>query len=201
MPIKNPPPPILNTRAVASHLGKIARSDLTGPPGLILGASPDKLRYSDPHRNYFVRLDSIINGDLLLDAEPKSWRYLVVEDTTGVGELEVATSPNELNEEVVDRFLAMHHGKSAQHTLDAIHEAESLPEVAKTDFELRFIQVPALYFFAVWLHAPSEDILIPTTNGIKALKQGKAYSEQDVLKILKPRAAKSEAFNKDQEFR
>jgi len=201
MPIKNPKPPILNARVLAPHLGTISRSTLTGPPGQIFGMPPNTLQYSDPHRNYFVGLDSIIDGHLLEEAEPRSWRYLFVQGTIGVGELEVATSRSEQNEEVVDRFLAIHHGKSAQYTLDALHSAESLPAVAKTEFELRFLQVPALCFFAIWLHAPSADILIPTTDGVKSLKQGKPYSEHDVLTILEPRARQAIDFNTDREFR
>jgi len=201
MPIRNPIPPKLNARILTPYLTKITKSNLTKPPGQIVGTAPDDLRYSDPHRNYFVGLDSVIDGHLLDQAEPRSWRYLLIADTTGVGELEVASLPDDNSEEVVDRFVAIHHGKSAQYMLDALLTAESLPEVAKTDFELRYLQVPALYFFALWLHAPSENILIPTTDGIKALKQGTPYSEREVLDMLKPRAAQAERFNKDQGFR
>jgi len=201
MPIKSPMAPKFDPQVVAPFLNRIKSSNLTGPPGRIVGTAPDDLIYSDPFRNYFVGLNSILDGHLLDRAEPRSWTYLLVANAIGVGELEVATSVNDQGEEAVSRFLAIHHGTSAQNTLNALHVAESLPEVNKTDFEIRFLLVPALYFAALWLHASSDDVLIPTNDGVGALQKGKSYSTKHVLEVLRPLTTRSAQFNTSQEFR
>ncbi len=36
-----------------------------------------------------------------------------------------------------------------------------MEEVAKDDFELRVLRIPALYVMAFWLHGEKKDILVP----------------------------------------
>jgi hypothetical protein len=64
-----------------------------------------------------------------------------------------------------------------------------LPQIRKQDYELRFLEVPALNFVAVWLHGRSDDIImpLPPTFG-RNLNAFQAYSESEIIKVLKPEA-------------
>lgn len=189
MPIKHPRAPKLDVSVVTPYLAQITQSHLTGPKGSLVGVTPDNLLCSEPHQNYFVEFPSILEGALLAQAAPKSWSYLLIAHMSGVGALEVSTTLNETGEEVVNQFVAVHHGTGAERILDALRSAEALPEVAAQDFELRVLQVPTLSFSALWLHAATQDILFPISIAMKALQAEHPYSESEILNFLQPLAA------------
>lgn len=195
MPIVLPPAPKLDPGFIEKHLLTIASSTATGPPGMLLRNTPDSLSYTEPHRYYTIALDAIAGGRLLAAAAPGNWRYLIVSQDAGVGELEVSSTANVDGEIVVDRFVALHHSDAAQSTLDELHRAESSTALANEDFELRFLRVVSLYFDAVWLHSKKRDLIIPTTNAIKPLRRGQVYSEGDVIGVLQPMALEAQSFD------
>ena len=78
----------------------------------------------------------------------------------------------------------------SKETLEALRMAEALPQVKKQDYELRFLDIPAVYFVAVWLHAESDDILIPLPPAFGRWSAYQPCSESDMIKLLKPEAKK-----------
>ncbi|MEM7557916.1 MAG: hypothetical protein AAF394_02210 [Planctomycetota bacterium] len=194
MPIILPPAPTLESKIFEQHLHEITQSTATGPPGNLLDCVPDNLSYTEPHKYYTVPLEAILSGQLIGAALPRNWRYLIVNDDIGVGELELSSSVNADGENVVDRFVALHHGGAAQATLNALHRAESDKAFESEDFELRFLRVCSLYFDAVWLHSEKRDHIIPTTDAIELLKLGQVYSPSDVIGVLTPQAVKAQEF-------
>jgi hypothetical protein len=184
MAVVFPNPPSLNEQMLGRHLAQIADSPLSGAKGQLAGVTIDALSYTAPHQNWYSTLDALIAGRLLADAQAGSWRYLLCEENRAVGEFEVESD----DQQMAQRFLAVHHGSAAQLSVDALRFAESIPEVGDRDFEARFLKVPALNFSAIWLHRDDQDLIIPVTGHSEALTPRNAYSESDVVSALRPRA-------------
>jgi hypothetical protein len=77
----------------------------------------------------------------------------------------------------------------------AVKRAHSLLRRAsrgsKVPSEFRVLRVPALYFFAVWLHFPSQrsrDYFVPVMENFIGLKLGKKYARQPIQQVLKKTA-------------
>ena len=82
-------------------------------------------------------------------------------------------------------FLGLTHGPFTDATIKALTAAERLPKVAKADYELRLLKVPAVYLMALWLHGKDGDILIPMGDPPAGLKKNKAYTEAGVIRALR----------------
>ena len=57
--------------------------------------------------------------------------------------------------------------------------------------EFRVLRVPALYFFALWLHFPSkgsQDYFVPVMENFIGLKLGKKYTRKPIEQVLKKTA-------------
>lgn len=201
MPIVLPTAPRIDEGIVEQHLLRIAKSTATGPPGQLLNGPPDRLSYTDPHRNYTVTLDALSKGQLLAAASATTWRYLIVNQEKGVGELELASNIDADGNEVNDRFVALHHGEACQCTLDVLHSAESDGAIQDGDYELRFLSVASLYFDAVWLHSRERDFVIPINDRTRTLRKGQTYSEGDILGVLQPLALNAQRFDAELESR
>jgi len=88
------------------------------------------------------------------------------------------------------RFGALYETCFAKETLEALRKAEKLPQIKKQDYELRFLDIPSVYFVAVWLHRESDDILIPLPSTFGRWDAYQPYSESAMIKLLKPEAKK-----------
>jgi hypothetical protein len=88
------------------------------------------------------------------------------------------------------RFGGLFETCFSKETLEALRMAEALPQVKKQDYELRFLDIPVVYFVAVWLHAESDDILIPLPPAFGRWSAYQPCSESDMIKLLKPEAKK-----------
>jgi hypothetical protein len=86
-------------------------------------------------------------------------------------------------------FAGLYETCFSSETLEALHEAEKLPQVQKQDYELRFLEVPAISFVAVWLHGKSDDIIIPLPPAFgRKLNAYQPYSEAQIVDVLEPEA-------------
>jgi hypothetical protein len=74
---------------------------------------------------------------------------------------------------------------------EALNVAERLHLFQKQTFERRLLVLPALNFVAVWLHAESDDVIIPLPPTFDRWKAYQPYSEKELLKLLQPEANKA----------
>ena len=181
-----PPAPEGGKEIAYRHLGKV--------PGLVRKIRPEpvsvrEMTLSAPHQRYGALVDDLARGELLSKARLSTWRYLVLHEGVGIADVT-------LNQDLT--FNGVSASILHEATLIALREAEKLPQVKEKDYELRFLEVQGAHFLAIWLHGKSEDILIPVADRfISPLKANKAYSEAEVIKVLKPKAEETiEKFKK-----
>ena len=169
------------------------------PFGMRAEIHAEALAHSEPHPVFVATLDDLASGKLLAAAKQTGWRYLLVQNDEVVAEAELAggrrgakgakgTKPKGLE------FAGLTHGPFTGATVDGLHAAERLPQIAKADYELRLLKVPAVYLVALWLHGGPEDILIPMGNPPGGLKKNKPYSEAHVIRALRDVAVKTKEF-------
>jgi hypothetical protein len=127
-----------------------------------------------------------------LTAERISFKTEAVHRSNAIGEVEL--NADEKVGKLLD-FVALHQTPFAQAALDALRVAERLPQVTKQDYEIRYLKILAVYFVAVWLHAQSDDILIPLAPCPKSLNANHPYSESQVMELLKAPIQLAKQFN------
>lgn len=190
--ILHPPPPDGGKEIVYAEL-----KDMVENPGVVLGGrrAPDflpvplkEVALSDPHQSYWLGLNELAEGKLLSKARPVYWRYLVLHGQKAVAEVNLNADENR----GPLRFSSMSaEDPLSDATFVALRKAEKLEQVKTKDYQLRLLNAPhPLDFVALWLQRDSEDILIPLRSFNKDLEVNRAYSEADVIKILKPIAEK-----------
>jgi hypothetical protein len=72
----------------------------------------------------------------------------------------------------------------------ALQMAEQLPQVKKGDYEPRLLDISPILFVAVWLHGKSDDIIIPLPPTFERWNAYQAYSEKQMVELLKPATKK-----------
>jgi len=147
----------------------------------------EDLTIADPCRNYGVGLKDLTSGRFLSAARVGGWTYLFIHGTNAVGMGELIA-----DEKTGKALKANGLGSSnfSNETLEALRIAKELPQVKKSDYELRHLDIPAVYFVAVWLHGKSDDIIIPLPNTFGRWNAYQPYSESQMVKLLKPEAKK-----------
>jgi len=188
VPLVFPNPPPLDQAFLGRRLAQIAASDLSGAPGQIAGVEVAKLSYASPHQYWYSSDDAVVDNKLLANAVAKSWRLLLCEGRTGVGEIEIT-----LNQQPqASPAIVVHAGPAAQLSIEALAIAETVPEVRNEDVEPRFLRIPSLHFAAIWLHCEGFDRLIPISAVQPALSSLQVYSEAQVRQALLARAVRSD---------
>lgn len=171
---------------------EIAYHHLSSVPSLMRSArlkpvEINEMTLSEPHQTFAVDLRDVAKGELLSNARLFTWRYLVLHGETGIAEVRLNA-----DEKVgpILRFNGTGSSPTADAPVQALKAAEKLPQVKEKDYQLRYVELAGPPFFrALWLQRPQEDILIPIDDRfIKPLKANEAYSEGEVLKVLKPMA-------------
>jgi hypothetical protein len=167
---------------------------LTTPSGepvrFFTGAPDNALGVADPHRTYVVGLDDLLQGRLLEAARPVAWRYLLIRGEEAIGEVELSrTSESE------EFSAALHQGPFANAFLVALRAAERLPQVRKTQYELRYLKSAAVYLAALWLHGETSDLLIPLGPAPAKLAANKVYTESKMLSSLRATAQQAQRFS------
>jgi hypothetical protein len=181
VPIETPQPPDDALEAVRASVARRQPS----PRGLgrlrELGRrrAPERAdaTFSTPHRVFTAGLDELARGDALDSAAlPTGWRFLIDEGAEPVAAAEVqdttrAAAPAQVTE-----------GPFVAETATGLSAARELPTVRDTDFELRFLRVPALHLVAIWLSAPGrDDVLIPLDPAPDPFEAGRAYDAPDFV--------------------
>lgn len=185
MPITFPKAPRAAAAKLVGHLTELARERKM--PHRMAELRLESLSHSEAHAVYFVPLDALAEGKLLQAAKQTSWRYLLVQDNAPVAEAELAAGgrgAKGAKSRALD-FMSLTHGPFAGATVDALGAAERLPQVARDDYELRLLKIPAVYFVALWLHGAKDDILLPMGQPPGGLKPNEPYTEAQVIAALR----------------
>jgi len=88
-------------------------------------------------------------------------------------------------------------GPYVESTAAAIARAEADPDLARDDYEVRVLRIPALYFMGVWLknERGGADVLIPLDPAPSGLEAGRTFTPEDVLSALAAPARARLAFD------
>jgi hypothetical protein len=169
---------------VQEHVGQIRQAQ----PGTLGGLRMEDMTMAEPHRWYGVGAKDLASGQLLSAAMSRSWRYILIHGTNTVGVASVFDADAKTGNAL--KFGALYETCFAKETLEALREAEKLPQIKKQDYEVRFLDAISVYFVAVWLHGESDDIIIPLPNTFGRWNAYQPYSESQMIKLLKPEAKK-----------
>lgn len=171
---------------LAAHITDMVRVRAL-PKGMPTELQPERLSHSEPHPVYVATLDDLAKGKLLAGAKQTGWRYLLVQHDAAVAEAEVGAGRAGARGAKSGKleFLSLTHSPFTAATIEALTAAERMPKVAKADYELRLLKVPAVYLIALWLHGGDADILVPMGDPPGGLKKNKAYSEAGVIRALR----------------
>jgi len=164
---------------------QIVSKDLGAQSLKFLGVSRiEDLTIADPFQNYSVWPTNLASGQLLFEAKPTSWRYLLMKGTNAVGSEDLGA------DEKTGKPLVFYSLEKGDRMLAAVRIAEQLPQTQKSDYELRYLEIAPVEFVAIWLHGQSDDIIIPLPPTFGRWKAYQPYSESQMAKLLKPEVEK-----------
>lgn len=152
------------------------------------GLKKEDLTVAKPYREYcVVDLTNLASGHLLSAANIGHWRYLLLNGTNAVGAAEL-NADEETGKAL--GFNSLQRPFEPNAPLKALRIAEKLPQIEKEDYEVRYLEIPPVLFVAVWLHAKSDDIIIPLPDTFGRWNAYQPYSERQIIKPLKTEAEK-----------
>lgn len=151
------------------------------------GFQIEELTIANPYRAYSVGLTNLASGQLLSAARPGNWCYLLMHGTNAVAAAEL--TGDETNGKAL-KFAGLEQTGYSNETLEALQMAGKLPQMKQQNYELRRLDCPAILFVAVWLHAKSDDIIIPLPPTWGRWNAYQPYSESQMIQLLKPAAQK-----------
>lgn len=160
------------SRSISRYLGGYQIEDLT---------------IANPFRDYAIGLTNLASGQLLAGTRAGTWRYLLMHGTNTVGAAELMADPTN---GMALKFAGLDTTDFSREMLEALRQAESLPQIQKQDYELRRLDCPSVLFVAVWLHGKSDDILIPLPPTTGHWNAYQTYSERQLIELLQPEAEK-----------
>jgi hypothetical protein len=198
MPIITRKAPRRGAAVLAANLTDMVRTR-TVPAGMKAEMRAESLAHSEPHPVFVATLDDLAAGKLLGAAKQTGWRYLLVQNDEVVAEAELTAGRRGAKGAKTARnqdleFAGLTHGPFTGATVDGLHAAERLPQIAKADYELRLLKVPAVYLVALWLHGGGDDILVPLGQAPKGLRKNKAYTEAGVIRALRATVVRTKEF-------
>ncbi|MEY2465758.1 MAG: hypothetical protein QOD03_279 [Verrucomicrobiota bacterium] len=164
------------------NAGRILRGDSNFFGGLRI----EDLTTVAPHREYYLtNLAGLASGHLLSATTSRSWQYLLVDGTNNaVGAAMLIEDGNKAL-----KFATLQRSFFPDAILVALRAAEKLPQIKKQNYEVRYLVIDSVSFMAVWLHAESDDIIIPLPPTFGRFNDYQPYSESRIIKVLKKDAA------------
>jgi hypothetical protein len=154
------------------------------------GLSIEDLTIAAPYQSYSVGLTNLAAGELLSAVNlgiGGGWKYPVMHGTNAVGWAFVRAD-DKTGKAV--KCAQLGESRLCNEMLESLRIAERLPQVKKQDFELRSLDMPWIFFSALWLHGKSDDIIIPLPDNWGRWNAFQPFSENEVIKFLKPIAQK-----------
>ena len=164
--------------------GGLAHS-ISSDPKLFPNLHPEDLSLIAPLPIYLTGKEKFAQGELLSSAKSAQWAYIVMHEGKAVGEVDLRTA-SEAGAPIKPPFVASVSNAStyANALLEALHQAEQLSQVKKTDYEARILGAPFISLHALWLHGKTDDILIPFFKTPRGITAGQPYTEADIIKLL-----------------
>ncbi|UGT43846.1 hypothetical protein LTV02_10850 [Nocardia yamanashiensis] len=177
MPLQLPEPPAEVPEKVKGRLHAFADGGKFSTKAL-KSARKEQLALTTPHEVFTMGLDDLAAGAGLDRAESVGWRYLVSDGNQVIASAETAPAADGSQE--VSQFT---EGPFVLGTDKAVKVVRKLPQLEKKGYELRLLRIPALYVMALWLHSPSDDLLVPLEPSPIG-KEGKPVPTGDFLAEL-----------------
>jgi len=178
MTLRVPEPTKESVETVRSHLSRLVGRTAFRQRALAR-ANPAGLALAAPHDVYSLGLSDLA-GPASLDAATVVGRRFIVMD----GDKPVASA--ELADQDKGSGFQANEGPYVESTAAAIEDAEEDPELAKDNYEVRVLRIPALYFMALWLkhEQGGADVLIPLDPTPVPLEAGRKYASAEILSEL-----------------
>jgi len=191
MPLRAAEAPNRVLEEVRSTLNQFTKRGQFRTPALSR-ARADRLTLAAPHPVYTVSLQDLMDGRPLRDARLVAWRYLVEADTTPVASAEVVVAEGK-----PPTFSQFNEGPFVQSTAAAIDELQRRSELQEVSYELRALQIPALYVVALWLADQSgeRDLVRPLEPAPDYLEPERLYAGGEFLERLVEPARTQLAFD------
>ncbi|MCW3994879.1 MAG: hypothetical protein NWE98_01860 [Candidatus Bathyarchaeota archaeon] len=134
---------------------------------------------------YNVGLKDLAEKGDLSTADQKSWRYLIKQEEKVVASADAIVGP--------DRkavFSHINEGPLVNGVASAIQVANADEQVMRGQFEVRLLNIPALYFAALWLvdETKKNDLIIPLEPAPAPFVANKVITLKELLATLQRQA-------------
>jgi hypothetical protein len=148
----------------------------------LLGGALVNVSVLQPQEVYNLSLDALAQGADLSGAKPAGWRYFI---SDGQEPIEAASLSPRAGGAGLE-FVGVNQGELIKDASQAMIAAEKLDVVQQKDYEVRWLQIPALYVQGVWLKdlEGAEDRVLPF-HIRPPLQNNQPYSAKDFLGILR----------------
>lgn len=198
MALKTPQVPVGTDQLVAGAMQRAVQSGALSQSlaAAAAGGGPTPLRTAAPHEVFVMRLDDIVDDrGIQASAQSVGWRVLVVDGQAAVAAVEFDASAAGAGGGAVPtatEFKAFNVGRFVQGTVEGIERAEAAAQVKANDYEVRLLEVPAIYLVVLWLHRPDDDWFVPLKPAPNNLATDRLYSEQELLSEIQPLAQRKQ---------
>jgi hypothetical protein len=188
--VEEPPPGVLEE--LRNTLNAFARRERFRTPALSR-ARADRLTLTAPHPVYVLGLQDIVEGRGLGEARLVGWRYLIELDRRPIASADVLAGLGGRP----PKFSQFNEGPFVDSTAAAIDALQEQSEVREAPFQLRSLQVPALYVVSLWLagQGGQRDLVRPLAPAPAYLNVERLYSEEEFLEQLREPARNQLAFD------
>lgn len=112
-----------------------------------------RLTAAVPHQVFLLRLEDLLTEDLTSKLYLNSWRYLILSNETPLLMTQVGEDSLE--------FLGSTSSEFARNFVECLDFLESQDQISEESFELRALEIPTLFFSALWLHSGEHDLFAP----------------------------------------
>jgi hypothetical protein len=174
MTIFKSPGPIGGMAAIAFALPHLLPRGPKSATSMLGGST--KVNTSEPIPLYVVAPADVLGSQFLNKTDPTAWRYLIV-GAGGSALADVRAEASSAN------FSALIRGPMAERFSEAEKLAEQSYGVANDSYEVRVLEVPAMYVTALWLHG-DRDIFFPILEA-KTQPSDKVKEDPDFVNRLR----------------
>ncbi len=143
--------------------------------------SQRELRIAAGHKAFVVELSAIAEGQLLSRAQFLGWRFLMLDEKGQV----LATAQATAGPQSEYSFGGLSRGPDGEGTVNAVRIVEQKAQA--TSAPVNFVAIPALYVSLLWEQG-ADNSLVAVAPIPSFLNPDRVYSEDELIKILRPRA-------------